>query len=48
MQLRWMEASPWVQQRLSNLSAGGDDRVQVPAAGGGKAEATMRWRFEPV
>jgi len=48
MQLRWMEASPWVQQRLSNLSAGGDDRVQVPAAGGGKTEATMRWRFEPV
>ena len=40
--------SPWVQQRLSNLSAGGDDRVQVPAAGGGKAEATMRWRFEPI
>jgi len=46
--LRWMEAGPWIEQRLTNLSAGGDDRVQVPAAGGGKAEATLRWRFEPI
>jgi len=48
MSLRWMEAGPWIEQRLTNLSAGGDDRVQVPAAGGGKAEATLRWRFEPI
>jgi hypothetical protein len=46
--LRWMEAGPWIEQRLTNLSAGGDDRVQLPAAGGGKAEATLRWRFEPI
>ncbi len=46
--LRWMEAGPWIEQRLINLSAGGDDRVQLPAAGGGKAEATLRWRFEPI
>ena len=48
MALRWMEAGSWVQQRLTNLNAGGDDRVQLPAAGGGKAEVTMRWRFEPI
>ena len=37
----------WVQQRLSNLSAGGEDKVRVPVAGG-QTEATMRWRFEPI
>ena len=47
MALRWMEAEKWVQQRLSNLSAGGEDKVRVPVAGG-QAEATMRWRFEPI
>lgn len=46
--LRWMEAGPWIQQRLSNLSAaGGEDRVRVPAPGG-QAEAVLRWRFEPI
>jgi len=45
--LRWMEATPWVQQRLTNLSSGGEDKVRVPVAGG-QAEATMRWRFEPI
>jgi hypothetical protein len=47
LQLRWMEAEKWVQQRLSNLSAGGEDKVRLPVAGG-QAEATMRWRFEPI
>ncbi|HEY0858044.1 MAG TPA: hypothetical protein VGE16_13350 [Albitalea sp.] len=46
--LRWMEAGSWIQQRLSNLSAGGEDRVRLPAAGGGQADATLRWRFEPA
>jgi hypothetical protein len=45
--LRWMEAEPWVQKRLTHLSAGGEDKVQLPVAGG-KAEAVMRWRFEPI
>ena len=45
--LRWMEATPWIQQRLGNLSAGGEDKVRVPVAGG-QAEATMRWKFEPI
>ncbi|HUG25209.1 hypothetical protein [Piscinibacter sp.] len=46
--LRWMEAGPWIQQRLVKLSAGGEDRVRLPAAGGGQAEAVLRWRFEPA
>ncbi len=46
--LRWMEAGPWIQKRLTDLSAGGEDRVRVPAAGGGQAEAVLRWRFEPI
>jgi hypothetical protein len=45
--LRWMEATPWVQQRLTPLRAGGEDKVRVPVAGG-QAEATMRWKFEPI
>jgi hypothetical protein len=45
--LRWMEAEPWIQQRLSDLDAGGEDRARVPA-GGGQAEAVLRWRFEPA
>jgi hypothetical protein len=45
--LRWMEAGPWIQQRLSDLNAGGEDRVRVPAAGG-HAQAVLRWRFEPA
>lgn len=47
MPLRWMEAEKWVQQRLSNLSAGGEDKVRLPVAGG-QTEATMRWKFEPI
>ena len=46
--LRWMEAGPWIQQRLSRLSAGGEDRVRLPAPGNGQAEAVLRWRFEPA
>ena len=41
-----MEAGPWIQQRLSNLDARGEDRVRMPAAGG-QAEAVLRWRYEP-
>lgn len=46
--LRWMEAGPWIQQRLSRLSDGGEDRTQLPATGGGRTEVVLRWRFEPV
>jgi hypothetical protein len=46
--LRWMEAQPWVEQKLSNLSGkGGEDRTRVPAGGGGQAEVVLRWRFDP-
>ena len=45
--LRWMEAEKWVQQRLTNLSASGEDKVRLPVSGG-QAEATMRWKFEPI
>lgn len=48
LSLRWMEADSWLQQRLSQLSDGGEDRTQVPAAGGGRTEAVLRWRFEPL
>jgi len=47
MSLRWMEADPWIQQRLTNLSVGGEDRVKVPTPGG-QTEAVMRWRFEAI
>lgn len=46
--LRWMEAAPWIQQRLSELGDGGEDRKQLPAPGGGRTEVVMRWRFEPA
>lgn len=45
--LRWLEAGDWIGQRLSRLSAAGDDQVKLPA-GGGQVEVRMRWRFEPV
>jgi len=32
LSLRWMEAEPWVQKRLTHLSAGGQDKVQLPVA----------------
>jgi hypothetical protein len=44
--LRWMEAEKWVQQRLTRLGAGGEDRVQLPAEGGGQVNVVMRWRFD--
>jgi len=45
--LRWHEATDWLNQRLSNLSAAGEDQVKLPA-GGGHNELRVRWRFEPV
>jgi len=45
--LRWVEAAPWLQQRLANLSVAGDDKVRVPTSGG-QAEASMHWRFDPM
>jgi hypothetical protein len=32
--LRWHEATEWLNQRLTRLSAGGQDQVKLPAGGG--------------
>jgi len=45
--LQWHEAADWLQRRLSNLNAGGEDQVRLPA-GGGQAEVKLRWRFAPA
>lgn len=45
--LRWHEAQPWLEERLQNLNAAGEDRARLPVAGG-QVEVTLRWRFEPV
>lgn len=45
--LRWHEAEAWLQQRLTQLNAAGEDRVQLPAAKG-RTEVTLRWRFAPA
>lgn len=45
--LRWHEAEAWLQQRLTQLNAGGEERIQRPALDG-RAEMTLRWRFAPM
>ncbi len=45
--LQWREANDWLVQKLSNLSAAGEDQVRLPA-GGGQNEVRVRWRFEPI
>jgi len=45
--LRWMEAQGWLQQRLVQLSADGQDQAKLPA-GSGQAEIRMKWSFRPV
>lgn len=45
--LQWHESGDWLQRRLSNLDAGGEDGARLPAAGG-HTEVKLRWRFEPV
>jgi hypothetical protein len=45
--LRWHEATDWLNQRLTRLSAGGEDQVRLPV-GGGQNELRLRWRFEPA
>jgi hypothetical protein len=46
--LRWHEATDWLNQRLTRLSAAGEDKVQLQAGGGGQNELRLRWRFDPV
>lgn len=43
---RWHEAEGWLQQRLTRLSAAGEDHVQRPATAG-RSGMTLRWRFVP-
>jgi hypothetical protein len=45
--LQWHEAGDWLQRRLSNLNAVGEDQARLPAAGG-QSVVKVRWRFEPV
>jgi hypothetical protein len=45
--LQWREAADWLNQRLQNLSAAGEDKAKLPA-GGGHNELRLRWRFEPA
>jgi hypothetical protein len=45
--LRWHEATDWLNQRLTRLDAGGEDQVRLPV-GGGQNELRLRWRFEPA
>ncbi len=45
--LQWREATDWLQQRLQNLRAAGEDKVRVPVSGG-QNELRLRWRFAPV
>lgn len=44
---RWMEAAPWLEQRLLHLTARGEDTLRQPVAGG-QVEVRLRWRFEPA
>lgn len=48
VELRWMEAGPWLEKRVTNLTARGEDRLRQPLAGGGQVELTLRWSFEPA
>lgn len=45
--LQWREANDWLQQRLQNLGAAGEDKVRVPVSGG-QNELRLRWRFAPI
>lgn len=45
--LQWREATDWLQQRLQNLGAAGEDKVRVPVSGG-QNELRLRWRFAPI
>lgn len=45
--LQWLEAQAWLQQRLVQLSADGQDQARLPA-GTGQAEIKMRWSFKPA
>ena len=44
---RWHEAQDWLQGRLENLSAGGNDRHERSLPGG-KLELRLSWRFAPA
>jgi hypothetical protein len=50
--LQWHEASDWLQRKLSQLSAAGEDQLRLPAGRPGRpdgqTEIKLRWRFEPV
>lgn len=45
--LQWREANDWLQQRLQNLGAAGEDKARVPVSGG-QNELRLRWRFAPI
>jgi hypothetical protein len=50
--LQWMEGSDWLQQRLLQISSGGEAQVRLPAGAAGRIdgqlEMKLRWRFAPV
>ena len=48
--LRWMEAGPVIEKRLTNLSAGGDDRVRSfrPPVAQGRGDAALALRADLI
>lgn len=45
--LQWREAQDWLQQRLLQLSAEGQDQARL-AAGSGQTEIKLKWSFRPA
>ncbi|MFT7776130.1 hypothetical protein [Roseateles sp.] len=45
--LQWREAQDWLQQRLLQLSAEGQDQARLPA-GSGQTEIKLKWSFRPA
>lgn len=43
LSLRWMEAQDWLQQKLTQLNAGGQDQARL-----GASEIRMKWSFRPA
>lgn len=47
LSLQWLEAQAWLQQRLAQLSAEGQDQARLPA-GTGQTEIKLKWSFKPA
>ncbi|MBI3346222.1 MAG: hypothetical protein HY020_03305 [Burkholderiales bacterium] len=45
--LQWLEAQAWLQRRLVQLSAEGQDQAHLPA-GAGQTDIQMKWSFRPA